>query len=120
MSKSKARGTKWETAVVNYMRDNGFPTAERRTLSGSDDKGDINAGPGLVIECKAQARHSFAEWVDEAEKEKGNAGADVGFAWVHRRGNSSPARGYVVMTGEQVLWLLRAAGYGDALEEGVA
>ena len=116
MSKSKARGTRWETAVVNYLRDHGFPTAERRTLSGSDDKGDINAGPGLVIECKDQARHSFAEWLDETEREKGNAGADVGFFWAKRRGLASPGKAYVVCTGEQMVWLLRAAGYGDALE----
>ncbi|MDO5535542.1 MAG: hypothetical protein Q4F65_12955 [Propionibacteriaceae bacterium] len=113
---SKQRGTRWETAVTDYLRANGFPHAERRTLSGAADRGDINAGPGLVIECKSQARHSLAEWVDETELEKRNAGADVGFAWIHRRGFASPAKGYVVMTGEQAVQLLRAAGYGDPMD----
>ena len=49
MSKNKARGTKHETNVVNYLRANGFPHAERRTLSGAKDRGDINAAAGLVI-----------------------------------------------------------------------
>lgn len=117
MSKNKARGTRHETNVVNYLRDNGFPHAERRALAGAEDKGDINAGPGLVIECKAQARHSFAEWLDEAVVEGENARADVAAVWAHRRGKGSPADHYVVMTGAQFVKLLRLAGYGDTLEE---
>lgn len=33
MSASKDRGTRWETAVVRWLRDHGFPHAERRALS---------------------------------------------------------------------------------------
>lgn len=113
---SKQRGTKWESAIVDYMRGTGFPHAERRTLSGSDDRGDINAAPGLVIEAKSQSRHSFAEWLDEATTEAANADAAIGLVWAHRRGKSSPAQGYVVMTGETCTRLLRMAGYGNPEE----
>ena len=113
MSKQKQKGTKWESAVVAYLRDHGFPHAERRALTGGKDYGDINASPGLVIECKDQARHSFAEWLDEARLEGVNAGAQVAAVWAHRRGKSSPADAYVVMDGHTFVWLLRDAGYGD-------
>lgn len=115
MSAQRAKGTRWESACVTYARANGFPHAERRALSGGKDRGDLNISPGVVVECKSQARHSFAEWLDEAEVERVNAGADVAFVWAHRRGKGSPGDGYVVMTGEQAIALLRAAGYGDAL-----
>lgn len=114
---SKQRGTRFETAVVNTLRNNGFPQAERRALSGSRDLGDITGIPGVVIEAKSQARHSLAEWLDEAEVERTNAGADVALVWAHRRGHADPLQGYVVMTGAQAVELLRAAGYGDPTTE---
>lgn len=117
MSKQKAKGTKWETAIVAYLQHHGFPHAERRSLNGANDKGDINASPGLVIEAKDQARHSFAEWVDEAVTEGENADADTAVVWAHRRGKASPGDGYVVMTGHQFVKLVRSAGHGDPEEK---
>lgn len=117
MSKNKARGTKHETNVVNYLRANGFPHAERRTLSGAKDRGDINAAADLVIECKSQARHSLAEWVDEANAEGVNAGADIALVWAHRRGKGSAGDGYVILDGATATRLLRLAGYGDPVED---
>lgn len=117
MSRNKQRGTRHETNVVNYLRQNGFPNAERRALHGNNDRGDINAGPGLVIECKSQARHSLAEWLDEAITEGENANADVAAVWAHRRGKGNPGDHYVVTTGEIFMRLLRMAGFGDALED---
>ena len=120
MSASKAKGTKWESAIVAHLRANGFPHAERRTLNGVHDKGDINAAPGLVIEAKNQARHSFAEWLDEATEEAANADAAIGLVWAHRRGYASPSDAYVVMDGATATRLLRMAGYGQELEEDTA
>ena len=117
---SKQRGTRWESAIVDYVRDHGFPHCERRALSGGKDKGDLNIAPGLVIEAKCQSRHSFAEWLDEATEETANAGADIGMVWAHRRGKSSPGAGYVVMDGETAVRLLRLAGYGSPLEDEAA
>ena len=115
MSRAKAKGTRWESDIVAYLREHGFPHAERRALSGRADKGDINAAPGLCIEAKSQSRYSLAEWVDEAAVEGRNAGADVTCVWAHRRGKASPAEGYVIVTGAQFVELLRAAGYGSPL-----
>jgi hypothetical protein len=112
MSRSKAKGTRWETAIVEYLREVA-PHVERRALNGAHDKGDITGIPGVVIEAKNQERHSLAEWVDEAVAEGDNANADVAVAWIHRRGKASPADGYVVMTGTQFVSLLLDAGYLD-------
>ena len=116
MSASKQRGTKWETAIVAFLRDKGFTHAERRALSGSFDKGDLTGIPGLVVEAKHVARTDLSGWLDEAEQERDNAKADVGVVWMKRRGYTSPGRAYVVMSGDDLVWLLRSAGYGGTPE----
>ena len=94
---SKAKGTAWETAVVGYLRDNGFPWAERRALNGATDKGDVSGIPGVVIEAKAERQISLAGYMDEVAIEVANANASVGVAVVKRQ-NRSVDQGYAVMT----------------------
>lgn len=78
MSRSKAIGTAFETAVVGVFRDGGFPHVERRATSGAVDRGDLSGVPGFVIECKAQKTPSFGAWLREAEAERVNAGVEFG------------------------------------------
>lgn len=112
MSAGKAKGTRHESAIVNFLREHGFTYADRVPLSGSRDRGDVTVGPGSpVIEAKNQARHSFAEWLDEANAEAHNAHAPFGVVWAHRRGKGSPGDGYVVMDGNTFVQLLQEAGY---------
>lgn len=112
MSASKRKGTGAETAIVRFLREEGFPHAERRALNGAKDRGDIAGIPGLVIESKAGARCDLAEWVDEATVEQANDGADYGVVWHKRRGRTDPAAWFVTLTGAQFVRLLRSAGYG--------
>ena len=57
MSASKAKGTAAETAVLRYVRDNGFPWAHRLALTGNADQGDISLLPGnlVIVEVKSHA-----------------------------------------------------------------
>ena len=86
----KAKGTRGETAVVKYLRDNGFGLAERRALGGSHDMGDILICPGLIAEVKAGDKaKSFQQsllekWMDETRKEHSNADAVVALLIVQR------------------------------------
>lgn len=97
MSASRRKGTAWESAVVEYLSQHGFPYAERRALSGSLDRGDITGIPGVMIECKAEKSITLAEYADEVKVQTVNAGAQIGVAVVKRR-NRSPGDAYVVMT----------------------
>lgn len=112
MSKSKAKGTSWETEIVNYLNNTYWPHAERRTLSGIHDKGDINMHPDVVVEAKNHGTLKFSQWISEAEKERLNAGASIGVVWAKRRGKASASDAYVVMTGEQFIELLKRSGLG--------
>lgn len=110
MSRSKQKGTSWETAVVRFLSQF-TPTVERRALHGGRDLGDVAGIPGVVIEAKNEKALTLAAYVDEAINEGDNANADVAVAWIHRRGKASPADGYVVMNGTQFVSLLIDAGY---------
>ncbi len=115
MSRSKQKGTAWETAIVRYLAENGWPHAERRALTGSQDRGDIAGVVGAVIEAKNCKTMTLGAWLDEAAIEQANAGADLAAVWHHRRGKASPAEGYVTMSGATFVRLLHAAGYGGSV-----
>lgn len=115
MSAGKAKGTRWETACVTFLREHGFTWADRVPLSGNRDRGDVTIGPGSpVIECKSQNRQSLADWLDEAQVEAANARAPFGVVWFKRRGKGSAGDGYVLMDGHTFALILREAGFGGA------
>lgn len=110
-NRPKIKGTAAETAVVKALRDGGWPSAERRALSGALDKGDVSGVPAVCIEVKDCKQLTFGTWLKEAQVETANAGADVGFVWAKRRGHLDPQDWFVVMDGRTVMKLLKAAGY---------
>ncbi|MFI7628440.1 hypothetical protein [Microbispora rosea] len=91
-NKSKEKGTAAETAVVKVLRANGFPHAERRTLKGIHDQGDITGCIGLCFEVKGgdaaknASDNQITAWIAETETERINASADIGILVVQRRG----------------------------------
>lgn len=113
MSRSKAKGTRWESAIVRLLVDEGF-MVERRALTGCADRGDISGLDEWVIEAKDCVRTELAAWVDEAAVEQANAGARYAAVWHHRRGKGSPADGFVTMRGDVFVRLLQALEGGDA------
>lgn len=76
MSKPKAKGTTAETAVVRYLQT-WWPAAERRALSGNQDKGDVAGIPGVCIEVKAAKTQLIGPWQRETLTEMGHANAGV-------------------------------------------
>lgn len=78
MSRSKAKGTAAETALVAALRRLGWPHAERLALSGAKDKGDTTGHPGIVFECKDARIWQASAWLRETEVERVNANAAFG------------------------------------------
>jgi hypothetical protein len=113
VNRSKARGTQFESSIVKYLKDNGWPHADRLTLSGSQDRGDVRLGDGIdvVIEAKAHRTYSIPEWLREAEKERENASADLGVVWMKLNGHATAENGAVVMSPATFVDLLFQAGY---------
>lgn len=111
MSKAKQKGTAAETAVVKYLRDNGFPYAERRALHGNLDKGDITGCGPIVFEIKDHAKITLSAWLKELHDEMVNANADTGAVIAKRRGTMKVADWYAVMPVCVLVDLLKEAGY---------
>lgn len=104
---SKTKGRAWESAVVQYLNQNGFPYAERRRLNGVQDRGDIAGFPGLVIEAKHERSYKLPEWIREAERERVNDNAELGVVWARQNGVPFAGSGFVIMSGDMFLRILK-------------
>jgi hypothetical protein len=104
MSKSKAIGTRAETAVRNYLLSVGYSPldAHRNVLKGSDDEGDVwlREERGLIVfeikggkSAKDASYGQIAKWYEEAETEKKNANGRLGFLVTQRAGIGYPRAG---------------------------
>jgi hypothetical protein len=141
MNRSKQVGTATETAVVRYLRDNGWPGAERRALRGHLDAGDLTGTPGLCWSVKGgdYARYpsdgQITEWLNELDRQRKHAGADHGILVTRRYRVGDPGRWWAwartstvaTLTGgtwpaddswmvthlEQAARIIRVAGYGN-------
>ena len=91
------KGPLFEAQVVAWLRDHGFPYAERRVMGGARDRGDITGIPGVCLELKNCKQMSLGPWMDEAAVEAARGG-DAIFAVVHkRRLHGNPADAFVTM-----------------------
>jgi hypothetical protein len=104
MSKAKSIGTKAETAVRNYLLSTGYSPldAHRNVLKGSDDEGDVwlRETYGLIVfevkggkMAKEASYEQCKKWLAEAELERDNAKAKLGFLVTQRPGVGYPRAG---------------------------
>lgn len=110
MSKQRQKGTRAETAVVTFLKGNGFPHAERRALHGANDKGDITGCGPVVFEVKDHAKLSLSEWVKELEEEIRNAEVDTGCVVAKKRGTLDVGEWYAIMPFRLMVQLLKESG----------
>ncbi len=109
MNASRAKGTAWETAVVNWLKDP-FHRAERRTMAGAGDRGDITGLDGTVIEAKSvQAgllSTVFNVGLKELQTEVDNDSAMLGLLCVKRPGKTSPEHAYWIIDPRSVKYVI--------------
>lgn len=99
-----------ERQVADWLRDHVSEFIDRRTKTGSKDRGDLTGvrshGKRVAVEIKNTARVNLAGWIAEAHTEAGNDDAAVGVVVHKRHGVSDPARQWVTMTLEDFAFLL--------------
>lgn len=113
------RGPRFERQVADYIKEQGFPFADRRVKTGAKDKGDIGGVPGWVLECKAPGPGkplNLAQAMNEAEVEAANDGAEW-FAAVVNRAGKNVSESYVVLPLRLWCRLAQRAPGTMALEE---
>lgn len=119
MSKAKAKGTKYESALVKVLNDwSGGQVAERVALHGNYDNGDLRLTvDDLTICVEAKWRKSYPSEGDMLDfrtqtlAETGNSGADGGILVVNHY-NQNVMRSEVWMTGDT--WLM-LNGYDSSI-----
>lgn len=92
---SKIKGTRWESAVRDWLNDHGFETF-RPALHGAIDKGDIFGVKGWTIQTRDTARIDLAGAVDDAADQAAAARTPFFVAIVKRR-RKSVSQAYAVM-----------------------
>lgn len=113
MSRQRAKGTAFESAVVRVLAER-FPHCERRALHGANDWGDL-CGVPVVVECKNTRAIDLAGGCTEAEK----AAARLGSRWVavFKRPRRNERHAYAVCSLEFMAELLWAWDQLPAREE---
>lgn len=100
---NNAKGKRAERDVVNWLRDHGFPGAERAVRTGytangrsAADPGDVTGTPGIVWQVKDVAREDIERWLAETEAQRlggpGAKPAELGILVVRRRGTADVGR----------------------------
>lgn len=84
-SPQKAKGTRWETAVTRYLRDQGV-TAHKPRQEGHQDIGDIHAAGLFALQAKdwRDVVSALREGTAGAQVQKVHAGLPFGAAVVKR------------------------------------
>lgn len=104
MGKSQRKGASFEQACADYITRRTGDEAIRKRLHGTKDEGDLYGvkflGKRVTVECKDCAKMQLAEWVDEAERERGNDDGEYSIVIHHRKGRGAARFGenYVTMT----------------------
>ncbi len=95
---SKAKGTRWESSVRDFLNSTG-QSAHRIAQAGAD-VADVHLNGLWALQCKDQAQQRYAEWVPATEKQAANAALSYS-AVVHKRRNAPVGDALVVMTLDQ-------------------
>ena len=107
---AKKAGTTFERQVADYLAQHVDDRIDRRTKTGSKDRGDITGvriwGQRLVLECKNTTRLALADWMKQAEIERGNDDALAGLIIHKRHGNNKPEDQWVTTTLKELTALL--------------
>ena len=99
VNRTKDKGTRAETKVVNFLTEAGL-RAMRVAQKGNKDQGDVHiiGGHGCVsavLEVKGgkqtskYGRKQFEDWVEEARTEAANVGNVRGFLIIAKHGSST-------------------------------
>jgi hypothetical protein len=112
---SKAKGTRWETAVVRFLRDAGLYAIKPRQ-EGFQDVGDIHVAGLLTLQAKdyKDLASALRNGTDGARVQRVNAGLAYGAA-VIKRARRPVEDAYVVFRLGDLPELVRALTRAEAL-----
>ena len=102
---------RFETDTVNYLKAHGFEKARRVVQKGSLDEGDVFVCENMIVQCKGghyaedASDQQLRIWYGEMVQQCNNAGAEVGFLVVKRKGHGIVKAGswWVIQASDRML-----------------
>lgn len=91
---NKAKGTKYEGEIRDYLNSIGFEV-RRVVQMGSADQGDLHGYPLHIIEAKSEKAIRLPEYIRQAEREAVNASQPFAVSFV-KQPRASVGAGYAV------------------------
>lgn len=119
-NRMKAKGTAFETQVVDYLKEKGFDDCYRPATSGAMDSGDINGIKGphrqSIIQCKNHKAYNLSGWLNDAvtQSQMTKVGGDALPVVVFKRpgvGTKTLGNTYALLRLEDLAELMKEAGY---------
>lgn len=104
MGKNQRKGAIFEWEAAEYATKKTGDEVIPRRAQGTNDKGDLFGlkcrGKRVTAECKNCRQMSLADWIEQAEIERGNDDGEYGIVIHKRKGKGSKHFGenYVTMT----------------------
>lgn len=104
----KSLGTSHETAIKNWLRENGWPYADRRTLAGASDEGDLRLSERVPFTIEAKTaksttdKASLGAFMKELVAEVENSNSESGAVILKKRGTTDVGEYYAIMP----VWML--------------
>jgi hypothetical protein len=107
----KHRGYRSQKVLANFLAENGFPFAESTGAgrSGTDVTGTV----GIDWEVKARAGFNPAAAIAQLRDRKKKDDLGIVVLRLNGQGEKSVGDWVSLMRTEDLVWLLREAGYGD-------
>ena len=106
----RQRGRESEKVVADYLVRQGFHTAHVTSMAASGS--DVLGIPNLDIEVKARAGLPISETMAQLKRRRKVSGLGVGVLRMNGQGEKSVGDWVAILTFDDLIHLLKAAGYG--------
>jgi hypothetical protein len=107
----RQRGRESEKCVADYLVRNGFKTAHVTSMAASGS--DVLGIPGIDFEVKARSGLPISETMAQLKRRRKETGLGVGVLRLNGQGEKAVGDWVAVLTFDDLIYLLQAAGYGD-------
>ena len=108
----RQRGRDSEKCVADYLVRHGFKTAHVTSMAASGS--DVLGIPGIDFEVKARSGLPISETLAQLKRRRSVTGLGVGVLRLNGQGEKAVGDWVAILTFDDLIYLLQAAGYGDA------
>jgi hypothetical protein len=108
----RQRGREAEKIFADYLVRNGFKTAHVTSMAASGS--DVLGVDGVDWEVKARRGLVISETMAQLRRRRRETGLGIGILRLDKQGEKAVGDWVAILTADDLIYLLKAAGYGDA------